>query len=68
MKKPFFAKFLIGMKEENLTQAAGGRPPIITDKYPSDNEESITTKYPSDTDEVITNKYPSDGDDNPTIE
>lgn len=53
VKTPFFAKFLENqVKEENLTNAKGGKEPIFqTMKYPSDSDEYQTMKYPSDNDE-----------------
>ncbi len=35
-KKPFFARFL---EAEQLDKATGGRPPFVTLKWPSDDDE-----------------------------
>ncbi|MBN3898726.1 MAG: microviridin/marinostatin family tricyclic proteinase inhibitor [Nostoc sp.] len=66
---PFFARFLEGQNGEDLSdqqsEAISGGCTVVTQKYPSDNEDGgvVTKKYPSDSDEAVTQKYPSDGDD-----
>lgn len=47
-RKPFFARLL---ETQELEEAAGGRPVLVTLKYPSDGDEAYTLKYPSDRDE-----------------
>lgn len=47
--RPFFARFL---EKQALQSVAGGGGPIVTLKYPSDNDEDVTLKYPSDNDET----------------
>jgi len=76
---PFFARFLEGqsaeeMSDEEMEAVAGGKR-VVTQKYPSDNEDwgggggiVTTAKYPSDQEDgggggAVTRKYPSDGDD-----
>jgi hypothetical protein len=46
--RPFFARFL---EKQALENATGGGP-VMTDKYPSDNDEDVTLKFPSDNDET----------------
>lgn len=48
-KKPFFARYLEGQQLEQIT--GGKKPPLVTLKYPSDNDEPTTMKYPSDGDD-----------------
>ncbi len=58
MKKPFFANFLENqVTEKEIEQVKGGlipgEFPIVTMKYPSDDDEGHQTmKYPSDNDEA----------------
>lgn len=65
MKTPFFARFLENqLSEEESGKVVGAiRPPSMTMKAPSDNDEDVTMKYPSDGDENVTMKYPSDDDE-----
>jgi hypothetical protein len=46
--KPFFARFL---EKQSLESVTGGGP-IVTLKFPSDNDEDVTLKFPSDSDET----------------
>ena len=65
MKKPFFARFLenqLSNEEEKKVKGAI-KPPFVTLKAPSDDDENVTMKYPSDDDENVTMKYPSDSDE-----
>jgi hypothetical protein len=48
--RPFFARFLEKQALENV--AGGGGGPIVTLKFPSDNDEDVTLKFPSDNDET----------------
>jgi len=49
-KKPFFARYL---ESQQLEEVTGGKwpPPVVTLKYPSDDDEATTMKYPSDGDD-----------------
>ncbi|MEH1941825.1 MAG: microviridin/marinostatin family tricyclic proteinase inhibitor [Nostoc sp.] len=68
---PFFARFLEGQNAEDISdeesEAISGGNLIVTQKYPSDNEEGVvvTKKCPSDNEHggVATRKYPSDSDE-----
>jgi len=72
-KEPFFSQFIEAqeLSEDEAKQVSGGRwkwPPVMTMKYPSDDDEgAVTLKYPSDDDEggpiYVTMKYPSDDDE-----
>lgn len=55
MKKPFFARFLENQlsNEEEKNVKGAARPPFVTLKAPSDDDENVTMKYPSDDDEGI---------------
>jgi hypothetical protein len=50
---PFFARFLETQDYPQVKSdvKAGIRPPFVTLKYPSDQDEYVTMKYPSDDDE-----------------
>jgi len=63
MSKPFFTRFLESQIDPASVKA--GKPPVQTEKYPSDDDELVTTdKWPSDDDEIsYTLKYPSDDDE-----
>lgn len=47
--RPFFARFL---EKQALENVAGGGGPVVTLKFPSDNDEDVTLKFPSDNDET----------------
>lgn len=55
MKTPFFARFLENQLSEQESEKVVGaiRPPLVTMKAPSDDDENVTMKYPSDDDEGI---------------
>ena len=52
-KTPFFARFLEGDSpiDESQARSLAGGLPIVTKKFPSDDDEIFTKKYPSDLDE-----------------
>lgn len=52
-KLPFFARFLEGqdVPQVKTDVKAGGWPPFVTKKYPSDVDEDVTLKWPSDGDD-----------------
>lgn len=68
---PFFARFLEGQNAEDISdqesEAISGGTTVVTQKYPSDNEDGgvVTKKHPSDNKHggVATRKYPSDSDE-----
>jgi hypothetical protein len=47
--RPFFARFLEKQALEDVT--GGDCGPVVTLKFPSDNDEAVTLKFPSDNDE-----------------
>lgn len=50
-KKPFFARYLESQQLEQVTGGQDKWPPVVTLKYPSDDDEETTMKYPSDGDD-----------------
>lgn len=58
--RPFFAKFLEGVDEEEQDRLIAGGPP--TRKYPSDKDELFETAF-SSSEKRVTYKYPSDKDE-----
>ncbi|WP_306352679.1 microviridin/marinostatin family tricyclic proteinase inhibitor [Flavobacterium sp. '19STA2R22 D10 B1'] len=60
LKKPFFANFLENQLESSDKKEVQGG--VITQKYPSDSDESGTLTRP-EFDEAHTMKYPSDSDE-----
>jgi len=50
-KSPFFARFLENQGRGEAAEIKGGKPPVHTLRYPSD-DDAFTLKYPSDDDEA----------------
>ena len=50
-KSPFFARFLEKQQRADAAEITGGKPPVQTLRYPSD-DDAFTLKYPSDDDEA----------------
>ena len=48
---PFFARFLEHQQMAEPSEIKGGKPPVQTLRYPSD-DDAFPLKYPSDDDET----------------